>query len=106
MVTSHLEIHRKPYAILRRSHPGKPLFHQTALALKVVLIPLRRSHGLGVVHGDLNKHNFLISERGVVLIDFETAKLSGDTEGMGREVVGLEGQLLDDSGNGGTVVEV
>lgn len=42
----------------------------------------------------------------MVLIDFETAKLSGDTEGMGREVVGLEGQLLDDSGNGGTVVEV
>lgn len=66
---------------------------------------MKRLHGLGVVHGDLNKHNFLISEKGAVLIDFETAKRSGDGEGMEREVRGLEGQLLDESGNGGTVVE-
>ncbi|OBT56982.1 hypothetical protein VE04_02555 [Pseudogymnoascus sp. 24MN13] len=66
---------------------------------------VKRLHGLGVVHGDLNKHNFLISEKGAVLIDFETAKKSGDSEGMEREVRGLEGQLLDESGNGGTVVE-
>ncbi|OBT68697.1 hypothetical protein VE03_01821 [Pseudogymnoascus sp. 23342-1-I1] len=66
----------------------------------------RRLHGLGVLHGDLNKHNFLISEkRGVVLIDFETAKRSDDTVSMEREVEGLEGQLLDKSGTGGVVVE-
>ncbi|KAL5347507.1 hypothetical protein ACLOAV_007819 [Pseudogymnoascus australis] len=66
---------------------------------------VKRLHGLGILHGDLNKHNFFISERGAILIDFETAKQSDDTEGMGREVEGLEGQLLDVSGTGGVVVE-
>ncbi|OBT87717.1 hypothetical protein VE02_04085 [Pseudogymnoascus sp. 03VT05] len=79
--------------------------HATMSDLPVCEAVVRRLHGLGVLHGDLNKHNFLISERGAVLIDFETAKKSGDIEGMEREVEGLEGQLLDESGNGGTVVE-
>tara|TARA_R110002060_G_scaffold50271_2_gene61078 strand:+ start:672 stop:875 length:204 start_codon:yes stop_codon:yes gene_type:complete len=60
---------------------------------------------LGILHGDLNKHNFLISERGVVMIDVETAKKSKDGEAMEREPMGLEGHLLDESGNGGVVKE-
>jgi tRNA A-37 threonylcarbamoyl transferase component Bud32 len=49
----------------------------------------------------LNKHNFLISERGAVLIDFETAERSEDNEAMATEMKGLEGQLLHESGIGG-----
>ncbi|KFY30871.1 hypothetical protein V494_08038 [Pseudogymnoascus sp. VKM F-4513 (FW-928)] len=65
---------------------------------------VRRLHGLGIVHGDLNRYNFLISEEGgAVLIDFETAKRSGDTEAMEGEVKGLREKLLDESGNGGVV---
>ena len=79
--------------------------HATISDLPACEAIVRRLHGLGVLHGDLNKHNFLISERGAVLIDFETAKRSDDTEGMEKEVGGLEGQLLDESGNGGVVVE-
>jgi hypothetical protein len=60
---------------------------------------------LSILHGDLNKHNFLISERGAVLIDFETAKRAGNGETMEKELEGLAGQLLDESGTGGVVLE-
>jgi hypothetical protein len=62
-------------------------------------------HGLGILYRDLNKHNFLISERGPVLIDFETAIRSENSEAIEKEVEGLEGQLLDESGNGGVILE-
>jgi len=60
-------------------------------------------HDLGIVHGDLNKHNFLISESRVVLLDFETAKRSEDTDATDRELRKLEEQLLDESGKGAMV---
>lgn len=75
--------------------------HATISDLPACEAIVRRLHGLGVLHGDLNKHNFLISESGAVLIDFETAKQSENSEAMEREVEGLKGQLLDESGNGG-----
>ncbi len=62
-------------------------------------------HSLGILHKDLNKHNFLISDRGAVLIDFETAERSEDEEATKRELDGLEAQLPDESGIGGIVVE-
>ena len=34
---------------------------------------VRRLHALGISHGDLNKYNFLISGKQVLLIDFEAA---------------------------------
>ena len=60
---------------------------------------------MGILHRDLNKHNFLISERGAVLIDFETAERSGDSEAMEVELRGLEEQLLDESGIGGIILD-
>jgi hypothetical protein len=47
----------------------------------------------------------LISKRGAVLIDFETAKQSENIEAMEKEVEGLEGQLMDKSGTGGVILE-
>jgi len=79
--------------------------HATISDLPACKIIARKLHGLRILHGDLNKHNFLISERGVVLIDFETAKRSGNGETMEKEVEGLEEQLQDDSGTGGVVLE-
>lgn len=60
-------------------------------------------HGMGIVHGDLNKHNFLVTESRVVLLDFETAQRSEDRDAMGLEIRKLEQQLLDESGKGGMV---
>ncbi|KFY26668.1 hypothetical protein V493_03939 [Pseudogymnoascus sp. VKM F-4281 (FW-2241)] len=78
--------------------------HATISDLSACEAIVERLHGLGVLHGDLNKHNFLISESRAILIDFETAKRSDNTDGMKREAEGLERQLLDESGTGGVVV--
>lgn len=62
-------------------------------------------HALGIIHSDLNKGNFFIGEKGITLIDFETAKKSEDKEAMEKELMGLEGQLRDVSGEGAVVFE-
>jgi len=78
--------------------------HATIADLPACKTIVRRLHTLGILHGDLNKHNFLISETaGAVLIDFETATRPEDVQAMNKEIEGLEGQLLDESGNGGVV---
>jgi predicted Ser/Thr protein kinase len=77
--------------------------HATISDLPACKVAVGRLHGLDILHGDLNKYNFLISERGAVLIDFETAKRSEDIEAMEKEVEELEGQLLDESGKGGVI---
>ena len=79
--------------------------HATISDLPACRAFVQELHGLGILHGDLNKHNFLVPERGVMMVDFETAKKSEDSEAMEKELMGLEGQLLDESGNGGVVVE-
>ncbi|TVY83328.1 hypothetical protein LSUE1_G001753 [Lachnellula suecica] len=81
---------------------GRHATHSDLLACQAIVGQL---HGMGVLHGDLNKHNFLISERGAVLIDFETAERSIDSEAMEGELRGLEKQLLDESGLGGSTVD-
>ncbi|KAF4628659.1 hypothetical protein G7Y89_g9488 [Cudoniella acicularis] len=75
--------------------------HPTVSDLPACRAIVRRLHELNIVHRDLNKHNFLISKRGVVLIDFETAVQSKNCDGMKKELEGLERQLLDESVNGG-----
>jgi tRNA A-37 threonylcarbamoyl transferase component Bud32 len=79
--------------------------HAGTSDLPVCEILVRRLHGLGIVHGDLNKHNFLISDGRAVLIDFETAKRLVDREAMEKEMESLESQLFDESGTGGVVSE-
>ncbi|CAF9918223.1 MAG: hypothetical protein HETSPECPRED_003703 [Heterodermia speciosa] len=63
-------------------------------------------HGLGIVHGDLNRHNFLIWSSGAILIDFESACKSDDQVKMKEEMRGLEQQLCDTSGKGGVVEKI
>ena len=79
--------------------------HATISDLPACKTVVRRLHGLDILHGDLNKHNFLISERGAVLIDFETAERSDNSEAMEAELRGLEEQLLDGAGNGGVILD-
>lgn len=79
--------------------------HATSSDLPACKAIVRELHGLSIVHGDSNKHNFLISKKGAVLIDFETATRSDNGEAMEKEGKGLEGQLLDKSGNGGVILE-
>ncbi|KAI9753683.1 MAG: hypothetical protein M4579_005035 [Chaenotheca gracillima] len=55
-----------------------------------------RLHGLGLVHGDLNKYNFLVpfaDQDEVCLIDFEAAKRCDDTQAMNDELQELSSKL-------------
>lgn len=62
---------------------------------------LQELHDLGIKHGDINKHNFLISNGRAVLIDFESAQRCEDEGQLGEEYRMLEGSLADMSGRGG-----
>ncbi|KAL8728161.1 MAG: hypothetical protein Q9181_005435 [Wetmoreana brouardii] len=61
---------------------------------------VQRLHTLGILHGDLNRHNLLITEDRTALIDFETCTKDQDQAKMAGELQGLKQDLLDNSGTG------
>lgn len=63
---------------------------------------LQRLHDRGVLHGDVNRHNFIIPP-GIeaVLIDFEKAVIDADAESLEKEMASLEEQLSEETGRGG-----
>jgi predicted Ser/Thr protein kinase len=62
---------------------------------------VERLHSSGVVHGDLNRYNFVVSHAGATLIDFENAKMNGSQDAMQKEFAQLAEQLTEESGRGG-----
>jgi hypothetical protein len=62
---------------------------------------LTKLHRLGFLHGDTNKHNFLVNSTGATLIDFEGLSKSDNAEEFETEIAGLTDQLNDTSGKGG-----
>lgn len=68
-------------------------------ACQVVLAKL---HSLGIKHGDINKHNFLVREGKAVLVDFETAQRCSEKKELEAEYEHLERSLSDSSRRGGT----
>jgi hypothetical protein len=65
---------------------------------------LGRLHELGIKHGDINKHNFLVRDgHDVVLVDFETAEKCSSQE-LEDEMNALEENLEDTSFRGGVRV--
>ncbi|KAG6867139.1 hypothetical protein C0993_006393 [Termitomyces sp. T159_Od127] len=65
---------------------------------------LSKLHQLGIKHGDINKHNFLIHDGRATLIDFATAFQCNDAKVLEEEFRGLEEELSDMSGRGGGVM--
>lgn len=68
---------------------------------------LAKLHRLGIRHGDVNRHNFLVCDEDgrATLVDFDcAARPAGDNE-LAAEMQELEAQLRDSSGRGGWVVE-
>lgn len=67
--------------------------------LEVCAAALRRLHGLGILYGDCNRHNFVVGPDGAVtLVDFDAAEVAADGERMEREDTGLAKELRDESG--------
>ncbi len=62
-----------------------------------------RLHSLGIRHGDLNRHNILLSAGRAILIDFDAADSCRDVEAMRIEYEGLYDNLRNESGIGGSV---
>ncbi|KAI5856719.1 alpha-galactosidase A [Durotheca rogersii] len=67
---------------------------------------LRRLHRLGLIHGDVNRYNFLvdrISGSSIRLVDFEHAEELD--EGLARaELLSLPVELAEETGRGATVI--
>jgi len=61
---------------------------------------VKRLHSLGIVHGDLNRHNFIIGPSRTTLIDFENARKDGSKEAMQEEFARLAEQLTEETGRG------
>ena len=63
---------------------------------------LQRLHDHGLVHGDINKYNFIVHDDKVRLIGFEKSQFCpDDAESMQNEVESLRGQLMEETGRGG-----
>lgn len=75
--------------------------HATEDDLGLCQKTLAKLHQLGIVHGDVNKHNFLIGDGHATLIDFECARKSEDKRAFKEEMRSLLEQLSDTSGKGG-----
>ncbi|KAL9569013.1 hypothetical protein ACKAV7_006880 [Fusarium commune] len=63
---------------------------------------LSQLHDLGILHGDVNRYNFIIGSDGkAVLIDFEKARENASVEEKEAEMRSLPQQLAEESGRGG-----
>lgn len=64
---------------------------------------LSRLHGLGIKHGDVNRHNFLVHDGRATLIDFDFSRKCQERSELHREMSSLHDQLSDTSGRGGSI---
>ncbi|OJJ77249.1 hypothetical protein ASPBRDRAFT_36444 [Aspergillus brasiliensis CBS 101740] len=70
---------------------------------------LGRLHGLGILHGDVNRYNFVVRDDGntVHLIDFENSRQAkGATALMRAEMDSLGEQLVEETGRGAGFVRL
>lgn len=79
--------------------------HATSDDLALCRQALSKLHDLGIKHGDVNKHNFLVHAGRATLIDFENSSRTTSFKELEAEICSLEEQLLDMSGRGGRVIE-
>jgi predicted Ser/Thr protein kinase len=76
--------------------------HATPEDLPLCRAVLSNLHQLGIKHGDINKHNFLIHGGTATLIDFDSTSRPTDAGDLESELENLREQLEDTSGRGGS----
>ncbi|KAJ5577408.1 uncharacterized protein N7459_006372 [Penicillium hispanicum] len=62
---------------------------------------LKKLHELGFLHGDVNRYNFLVTEEGVKILDFERLQENVSLESMHKELESVRVELTEESGRGG-----
>ena len=75
--------------------------HAESADLELCRIAVSNLHDLGIHHGDLNKHNFLVQPTRAYLIDFEGSAKTDDRKALELELKGLEGKICSGSRKGG-----
>jgi predicted Ser/Thr protein kinase len=93
----HLTEHGRIMGFLIEKIEGR---HAGIADLEACQKVVRRLHSLNILHGDLNRHNFIVSSAGVTLIDFEKASSNCCKEAMENEIQELAAHLTDESGRG------
>jgi predicted Ser/Thr protein kinase len=61
---------------------------------------LGRLHGLGLLHGDINRYNFVVGQGWTKMIDFEKSQETRDEGLLNAETLSLPSELQDESGRG------
>ena len=87
--------------VMERITPSR---HATPKDLVSCRKELRRLHRLHIMHGDLNKYNFLVRGEDATLIDLENARPCENHKELEAEMKGLERALMDSSGKGGQTI--
>ena len=77
--------------------------HATPQDFNLCRRALEMLHTLKIKHGDINKHNFLVHNDSVTLIDFDGAVKNATAEELRDELESLARQLSDTSGRGGRI---
>lgn len=74
--------------------------------LEACKIALAQLHSLGILHGDVNRNNFLIQQPAdkAMMIDFETAEKCDEQDKLQAEVLSLAESFKDPSNRGGVIV--
>ncbi|KAH7227616.1 hypothetical protein BKA60DRAFT_675243 [Fusarium oxysporum] len=94
----HIHENGRIMGLLIEKIEGRPASFQD---LRICETALGKLHELGHAHGDVNRYNFLVTEEGVKLLDFECFVENASPESMLRELESLRAEIVDDSGRGG-----
>ena len=95
----HIHEHGRVMGLVLEKVEGRPATIEDLSHCRSVLQHL---HDHGLLHGDINRYNFIVQNGTVRLIDFERSQTCpGDTESMQNEMTSLCSQLMEETGRGG-----
>lgn len=95
----HIHEHGRVIGFVLEEVEGRPATIGDLSRCKSVLQHL---HDHGLLHGDINKYNFIVQNDTARLIDFERSQFyPADTGPMRNELTSLRDQLMEETGRGG-----
>lgn len=77
--------------------------HATPNDLAICQEKVSSLHQVGILHGDVNKFNFLIRGKHAMILDFDSARKCDDAVEFEKELQCLAEQFSDTSGRGGSI---